>query len=135
MPLELEGTVLVSAIAEESADTKPEIVDAKEPGSEPKLDMHTALSEGPLTAATPLVAPDGAIPTVAVKQAAPGVIGQLDVTIVLPMLLVVAVASWFVRSRRHNVRDRLSDLVALRQAGLVSEQNYLEREREILQEI
>jgi len=49
--------------------------------------------------------------------------------------LVVPIAWWLVRSRRHNVRDRLSDLVALWQAGLVPEQNYLEREREILQEI
>lgn len=53
MPLELEGIMLDSAIADESAGTKPYIVDAEErASSEPKPVMYTVPSEGPLTGAT-----------------------------------------------------------------------------------
>jgi len=63
-----------------------------------------------------------------------------QLTSVVFILLLLLGAWWSVSSvvrwdDRKSVRDRLSHLVSLREAGLVTEENYLERERELLQMI
>jgi hypothetical protein len=63
-----------------------------------------------------------------------------QLTSVVFILLLLLGAWWSVSSMvrwddRKSVRDRLSHLVSLREAGLVTEENYLERERELLQMI
>jgi len=57
--------------------------------------------------------------------------------LIVPIVLaLVVLVSWYTAQRRRvNVRERLQQLVALKEDGLLSEQNYLAREREILQEI
>ena len=120
-----------------------EVMGAVEADSNP-WPLRSETSHSEVAAAPAIVEPDFAADAVGDKGAdrvagrasrdALGFLEQLD-TMLLASVLVAA-ASWLIYNRpRHNVRDRLSDLVALREAGLVSEHNYLEREREILQEI
>ena len=63
-----------------------------------------------------------------------------QLTSVALILLLILGAWWSASSMvrwddSKSVHDRLSHLVSLREAGLVTEQNYLERERELLQMI
>jgi len=123
-------------VAEESAGASPDIVDAEREKGWPTPVQQMTIAES--RTATPPAVPNSAIPTQATTQATLAVIGKdkmVDLTILSFAFITVAIASWLVARRRRNVRDRLNDLVALRKAGLVSEQNYLEREREILRDI